>query len=219
MYQSQFRFDNECYLNLPDNHKRVSQQQLLQQQPATAQHSATLLLAEADVQSIDWADEKLDLQAAFAKIRVLIAARTTDANVVLQTLTGESTTVNSKQINSTSATANITLGQNNVTNKTNETTSIVPVATSTNEVQMVKITDSLPLPTPMGTNFSLGICLNFISLIILFIYLFFYFLRSFLFCGFVCAFFRSTASNVFYVHLHFGFYKNLPWRHRRNKSM
>lgn len=22
--QSQFRFDNECYLNLPDNHKRVS---------------------------------------------------------------------------------------------------------------------------------------------------------------------------------------------------
>lgn len=24
--QSQFRFDNECYLNLPDNHKRVSQE-------------------------------------------------------------------------------------------------------------------------------------------------------------------------------------------------
>lgn len=23
--QSQFRFDNECYLNLPDNHKRVSE--------------------------------------------------------------------------------------------------------------------------------------------------------------------------------------------------
>jgi hypothetical protein len=23
-FQSQFRFDNECYLNLPDNHKRVS---------------------------------------------------------------------------------------------------------------------------------------------------------------------------------------------------
>jgi len=26
--QSQFRFDNECYLNLPDNHKRVSEQDL-----------------------------------------------------------------------------------------------------------------------------------------------------------------------------------------------
>ncbi|XP_043473814.1 neurobeachin isoform X6 [Leptopilina heterotoma] len=25
-YKSQFRFDNECYLNLPDNHKRVSQE-------------------------------------------------------------------------------------------------------------------------------------------------------------------------------------------------
>lgn len=24
IFQSQFRFDNECYLNLPDNHKRVS---------------------------------------------------------------------------------------------------------------------------------------------------------------------------------------------------
>lgn len=23
-FQSQFRFDNECHLNLPDNHKRVS---------------------------------------------------------------------------------------------------------------------------------------------------------------------------------------------------
>ncbi|XP_044316988.1 neurobeachin isoform X13 [Drosophila rhopaloa] len=31
-YKSQFRFDNECYLNLPDNHKRVSHFQLL---PAT----------------------------------------------------------------------------------------------------------------------------------------------------------------------------------------
>ncbi|XP_036143562.1 neurobeachin isoform X3 [Monomorium pharaonis] len=27
-YKSQFRFDNECYLNLPDNHKRVSEQDL-----------------------------------------------------------------------------------------------------------------------------------------------------------------------------------------------
>ncbi|XP_025157452.1 neurobeachin isoform X8 [Harpegnathos saltator] len=27
-YKSQFRFDNECYLNLPDNHKRVSDQDL-----------------------------------------------------------------------------------------------------------------------------------------------------------------------------------------------
>ncbi|XP_044012940.1 neurobeachin isoform X3 [Aphidius gifuensis] len=26
-YKSQFRFDNECYLNLPDNHKRVSEEQ------------------------------------------------------------------------------------------------------------------------------------------------------------------------------------------------
>ncbi|XP_043498215.1 neurobeachin isoform X10 [Polistes fuscatus] len=28
-YKSQFRFDNECYLNLPDNHKRVSDEQEL----------------------------------------------------------------------------------------------------------------------------------------------------------------------------------------------
>lgn len=66
--QSQFRFDNECYLNLPDNHKRVSRH--------TQNHSKTaaaVMLAEKEMKSIDWADEELDLQEAFAKVRVAIA--------------------------------------------------------------------------------------------------------------------------------------------------
>ncbi|XP_039429666.1 neurobeachin isoform X12 [Culex pipiens pallens] len=35
-YKSQFRFDNECYLNLPDNHKRVSYEALLQYAAASS---------------------------------------------------------------------------------------------------------------------------------------------------------------------------------------
>lgn len=33
-----------------------------------------MLLAEKEMEAIDWADEQLDLQAAFAKVRVAIAA-------------------------------------------------------------------------------------------------------------------------------------------------
>uniref|UniRef100_A0A1I8Q9G7 Neurobeachin n=1 Tax=Stomoxys calcitrans TaxID=35570 RepID=A0A1I8Q9G7_STOCA len=88
-YKSQFRFDNECYLNLPDNHKRVSQLSSTLNQPPT-QRTAAILLAEQDAQSIDWSDEKLDLQAAFAKIRAVLAARNANANAVLQALSGSS---------------------------------------------------------------------------------------------------------------------------------
>ncbi|XP_059223973.1 neurobeachin isoform X6 [Stomoxys calcitrans] len=88
-YKSQFRFDNECYLNLPDNHKRVSQLSSTLNQPPT-QRTAAILLAEQEAQSIDWSDEKLDLQAAFAKIRAVLAARNANANAVLQALSGSS---------------------------------------------------------------------------------------------------------------------------------
>ncbi|XP_033170345.1 neurobeachin isoform X8 [Drosophila mauritiana] len=108
-YKSQFRFDNECYLNLPDNHKRVSHFQLL---PATLGASALsggsgsgtgsgsgndasaaaaaaiaagqqqqlqlqfqILAAEQEARAIDWSDEKLDLNAAFVKIRAVLTAR------------------------------------------------------------------------------------------------------------------------------------------------
>ncbi|XP_046801791.1 neurobeachin isoform X3 [Lucilia cuprina] len=145
-YKSQFRFDNECYLNLPDNHKRVSQQQLLQQQQTPTQHTAALLLAEADVQSIDWADEKLDLQAAFAKIRTVLATRSANANAVLQALTvgGSGLTVNSTEIHSSSATVNTTLGQTSLQNNSSpNTTTIDETTTTTSESHLTKITDSL----------------------------------------------------------------------------
>ncbi|XP_037932296.1 neurobeachin-like [Teleopsis dalmanni] len=73
-YKSQFRFDNECYLNLPDNHKRVSQ--------ISTTH------AEQEAQAIDWADEKLDLNATFAKIRAVVVARNASTNAVLNALGG-----------------------------------------------------------------------------------------------------------------------------------
>jgi len=116
--QSQFRFDNECYLNLPDNHKRVSHFQLL---PATLGASALpggsgsgtgsgsdaaaaaaaavaagqqqqlqlqfqTLAAEQEARAIDWSDEKLDLNAAFVKIRAVLTAR----NAVTLAVTGSS---------------------------------------------------------------------------------------------------------------------------------
>ncbi|XP_034139078.1 neurobeachin isoform X18 [Drosophila guanche] len=109
-YKSQFRFDNECYLNLPDNHKRVSHFQLL---PATSlmvagaglgvgssgsgsgaasggaidaaaaaasgqqqlQLQFQTLAAEQEARAIDWSDERLDLNAAFVKIRAVLTAR------------------------------------------------------------------------------------------------------------------------------------------------
>lgn len=43
-FQSQFRFDNECNLNLPDNHKRVSDDP-----PAT---SMTLSLTASDARTV-----------------------------------------------------------------------------------------------------------------------------------------------------------------------
>ncbi|XP_067642069.1 neurobeachin isoform X12 [Eurosta solidaginis] len=81
-YKSQFRFDNECYLNLPDNHKRVSHNNVI------TNKSTTVLLAEQEVEAIDWADEKLDLSAAFAKIRAVLSARNASANAVLNALGG-----------------------------------------------------------------------------------------------------------------------------------
>ncbi|XP_070138393.1 neurobeachin isoform X15 [Drosophila bipectinata] len=107
-YKSQFRFDNECYLNLPDNHKRVSHFQLLgsaaltsasgggsgtgggtasgeaaaaaaaaagQQQQHQLQLQFQTLAAEQEARAIDWSDEKLDLSAAFVKIRAVLTAR------------------------------------------------------------------------------------------------------------------------------------------------
>ncbi|XP_054087082.1 neurobeachin isoform X1 [Zeugodacus cucurbitae] len=81
-YKSQFRFDNECYLNLPDNHKRVSQNN------SNNTISTTVLLAEQEAQAIDWADEKLDLSAAFAKVRAVLSARNASTNAVLNALGG-----------------------------------------------------------------------------------------------------------------------------------
>lgn len=118
--QSQFRFDNECYLNLPDNHKRVSHFQLLgsaaltsasgggsgtgggtasgeaaaaaavaagQQQQHQLQLQFQTLAAEQEARAIDWSDEKLDLSAAFVKIRAVLTARNA---VTLATLPGMS---------------------------------------------------------------------------------------------------------------------------------
>lgn len=67
----------------------MSQQQHQRQVPT--QHTAAVLLAEQEAQAIDWSDEKLDLQAAFAKIRAVLAARNANANAVLQALTGGGT--------------------------------------------------------------------------------------------------------------------------------
>ncbi|XP_020714689.1 neurobeachin isoform X9 [Ceratitis capitata] len=86
-YKSQFRFDNECYLNLPDNHKRVSQNNGNNNNNNTT-ISTTVLLAEQEAQAIDWSDEKLDLTAAFAKIRAVLSARNASANAVLNALGG-----------------------------------------------------------------------------------------------------------------------------------
>ncbi|XP_058978116.1 neurobeachin isoform X6 [Musca domestica] len=113
-YKSQFRFDNECYLNLPDNHKRVSQQQHQRQVPT--QHTAAVLLAEQEAQAIDWSDEKLDLQAAFAKIRAVLAARNANANAVLQALTGGGTSGSAAGNTDTLSTeANAAVAANNAT--------------------------------------------------------------------------------------------------------
>ncbi|EDW72156.2 uncharacterized protein Dwil_GK10290 [Drosophila willistoni] len=111
-YKSQFRFDNECYLNLPDNHKRVSHFQLL---PATtggggggssssASDAATsaaaasgqqqlqlqfqTLAAEQEARAIDWSDERLDLSAAFVKIRAVLTARNAVALAAVQGTAG-----------------------------------------------------------------------------------------------------------------------------------
>lgn len=155
-------------MNLPDNHKRVSQkQQLLQQQQlqTPTQHAAALLLAEADVQSIDWADEKLDLQAAFAKIRTLLAARSANANAVLQALTGgaSGTVGSSTEIHTSMATANVSLDQTSLSNNNSSSHSaktINETATATNDSHLTKITDSLS-HIPIGSVSSLGIYFYF----------------------------------------------------------
>lgn len=43
LFQSQFRFDNECYLNLPDNHKRVSDEQELTSMADQSINSVSIL--------------------------------------------------------------------------------------------------------------------------------------------------------------------------------
>ncbi|XP_017129761.1 neurobeachin isoform X8 [Drosophila elegans] len=135
-YKSQFRFDNECYLNLPDNHKRVSHFQLLpatlgasslpgvgggvgggsgsgtgggdaaaaaaavaagQQQQLQLQFQT--LAAEQEARAIDWTDEKLDLNAAFVKIRAVLTAR----NAV--TLAGSSNSSSSTAVATAATTA------------------------------------------------------------------------------------------------------------------
>lgn len=50
--------------------------------------STTVLLAEQEAQAIDWADEKLDLSAAFAKVRAVLSARNASANAMLNALGG-----------------------------------------------------------------------------------------------------------------------------------
>lgn len=40
--QSQFRFDNECHLNLPDNHKRVSESEQASSMTQTASDARTV---------------------------------------------------------------------------------------------------------------------------------------------------------------------------------
>lgn len=99
--QSQFRFDNECYLNLPDNHKRVSRTTL------NPNRTAAVVLAEKELEEIDWADEQLDLQAAFAKVRVAIATSNA-ASFIAQSSSELSTSVNSNNQNNNS---------NNLTNE------------------------------------------------------------------------------------------------------
>ncbi|KAM7346327.1 A kinase anchor protein rugose isoform 3-T3 [Cochliomyia hominivorax] len=157
-YKSQFRFDNECYLNLPDNHKRVSQQQLLEQQQTPTKYMAALLLAEADVQSIDWSDDKLDLQAAFAKIRAVLAARSANANAVLQALrgSGSGTAAHSTEIHSSSATVNAPTDHTNlaINNNHNITTINETTTAVTCENHLTKITESLS-HMPLGSTFSL----------------------------------------------------------------
>ncbi|XP_054730540.1 neurobeachin isoform X2 [Anastrepha obliqua] len=126
-YKSQFRFDNECYLNLPDNHKRVSQNNN-NNTTNINNKSTTVLLAEQEAQAIDWADEKLDLSAAFSKIRAVLSARNASANAVLNALggvvvdqmassgattSGTSTTSTSTAANANSASGSHAAGANN----------------------------------------------------------------------------------------------------------
>lgn len=153
--QSQFRFDNECYLNLPDNHKRVSQQQLLlQQQPQHLQHSATVLLAEQEAQAIDWSDEKLDLQAAFVKIRAVLASRNASANAVLQALAGSGSTTTASTATDMQSSSTTASGQN-VTASTNSATDTNTLASGDGS-SMGKITDSIS-HLPIGSASSIGI--------------------------------------------------------------
>lgn len=45
--QSQFRFDNECYLNLPDNHKRVSNAGAAPYKPLTIYENPNVEMVKA----------------------------------------------------------------------------------------------------------------------------------------------------------------------------
>lgn len=132
-------------MNLPDNHKRVSQQQ---QHPVPTQRSAAVLLAEQEALAIDWADEKLDLQAAFAKIRNVLAARNANANAVLQALSGGgSGSVGANSTNEGGTADATALG---AANTTNDSSNVLGVSDG------AKITDSLS-HMPIGSASPIGI--------------------------------------------------------------
>ncbi|XP_075154852.1 A kinase anchor protein rugose isoform X2 [Haematobia irritans] len=144
-YKSQFRFDNECYLNLPDNHKRVSQPHQV-----PTQRTAAILLAEQEAQSIDWTDEKLDLQAAFAKIRAVLAARNANANVVLQALSGNSNGGGTNTSAGNETTTGDATASGTTTTSNNNSTDNTMIGGSDG----AKITDSLS-HMPIGTTSSI----------------------------------------------------------------
>lgn len=174
----------------------MSQQKLLQQQQTQNQHTAALLLAEADVQNIDWSDEKLDLQMAFAKIRNLLAARSANTNAVCQALPGNTSiaTGNSSDVQPLSAAANSNLDKQNLgnsssNNATNESNTMT--ATSlTSDKHLSKIPDTLG-HVPIGSATSLGIYF-YLFFILLFLFYYFGILLIYIIC-------RSIASHVFFV--------------------
>ncbi|XP_055302302.1 neurobeachin isoform X5 [Sitodiplosis mosellana] len=77
-YKSQFRFDNECYLNLPDNHKRVSVATASSDDPITSTASCSTSIA-GDV--IDNTIDLSSIAALNAFLPNIAAIPTTDTGV------------------------------------------------------------------------------------------------------------------------------------------
>lgn len=71
--QSQFRFDNECYLNLPDNHKRVS---------LTPQASFDLNAVDVSSMITDDNDDDGDGSSVVARTSAAISANESNFNLV-----------------------------------------------------------------------------------------------------------------------------------------